>query len=96
MKTPVIETDDFTAYYDQYEDHTFLHCDVYRYNKSVKIDLRDSLKLLLAIRKSPLYCIHECGDEKHQKFLSMLEFTHVETRKCKDNKIIDIYMKEVT
>ena len=94
MKTPVIETNDFTAYYDQYEDHTFLHCDVYRYNKSVKTDLQQGLKLLLAIRKSPLFAIHELHDSKHLKFITMLGFKYLETRLCLDNCKRDIYVTE--
>ena len=96
MKTPVIETDDFTAYYDQHEDHTFLHCDVYRYNKSVKKELQQGLKLLLAIRKSPLFAIHELHDSKHLKFITMLGFKYLETRLCLDNCKRDIYVTEET
>lgn len=95
MKTPVIETGDFTAYYDQYEDKTFLHCDVFRYNKRVKNDLHAALKLLVALRRTPLFAIHETGDLKHLKFLSMLGFKYVETRNFEDTKLIEIYMKEV-
>jgi len=92
MKTPVIESDDFTAYYDQYEEHTFLHCDVYRYNKSVKRDLQDSLKLLLAIRKSPLFAIHEQHDNKHLKFLTMLGFEYLTETTCQDDIVRDVYI----
>ena len=94
MKTPVIETDDFIAYYDQYEEHTFLHCDVYRYNKAVKRDLNQGLKLLLLIRATPLFAIHDQEDIKHLKFLTMLDFEYLTTIKCKDEKNRDVYIIE--
>lgn len=94
MKTVVIETDDFTAYYDQHQEHTFLHCDVYRYNKSVKSDLQTGLKVLLALRHSPLFAIHEIHDSKHLKFITMLGFKYLETRLCLDSCTRDIYIKQ--
>lgn len=94
MKTVVIETDDFTAYYDQHQEHTFLHCDVHRYNKSVKSDLQTGLKVLLALRQSPLFAIHEIHDSKHLKFITMLGFEYLETRLCLDSCTRDIYIKQ--
>ena len=94
MKTPVIETDDFIAYYEQYEEHTFLHCDVYRYNRTVKRDLNQGLKLLLLIRVTPLFAIHDQEDIKHLKFLTMLGFDYLTTVSCQDKKLRDIYITD--
>lgn len=94
MKTPVIETDDFIAYYEQYEEHTFLHCDVYRYNRTVKRDLNQGLKLLLLIRATPLFAIHDQEDIKHLKFLTMLGFDYLTTVSCQDKKLRDIYITD--
>jgi len=94
IKTPVIETSSFTAYYEQYEEHTFLHCDVYRYNRTVKRDLKHGLKLLLLMRTTPLFAIHEQGDTKHLKFLTMLGFEYLTTTPCEDGKNRDIYITD--
>jgi hypothetical protein len=94
MKTVVIETDDFTAYYDQHQEHTFLHCDVYRYNSSVKSDLQTGLKVLSALRQTPLFALHEIHDSKHLKFITMLGFKYLETRLCLDGCTRDIYITQ--
>ena len=94
MKTVVIETDDFTAYYDQHQEHTFLHCDVYRYNRSVKTDLQTGLKVLSALRQTPLFALHEIHDSKHLKFITMLGFKYLETRLCLDGCTRDIYITQ--
>lgn len=95
MRARVIERDNYTVWFDQYEDQTFLHCEVYRYNKTVKFELINYLKFLLRIRQSPLYAIHERDDPKHLKFLTMLGFKYLETRVTATNKVIEIYHKEV-
>lgn len=92
MRARVIERDNYTVWFDQYEDQTFLHCKVYRYNKTVKFELINYLKFLLRLRKSPLYAIHERDDPKHLKFLTMLGFKYLETRICLDHLSRDIYV----
>ena len=94
MRARVIERSNYTVWFDQYEDQTFLHCNVYRYNKTVKKELQNYLQFLLRIRQSPLYAIHQIGDKKHKKFLQMLEFELFETRVTKNKETIEIYFKE--
>ena len=94
MRARVIERSNYTVWFDQYEDQTFLHCNVYRYNKTVKKELQNYLQFLLRIRQSPLYAIHQIGDKKHKKFLQMLEFELLETRVTKNKETIEIYFKE--
>jgi hypothetical protein len=92
-KAVVIEHPHFTAYLEQSGDYTFLHCDVTRYNKAVKRDLLRGLHLLLSMRKSPLFALHEQGDTKHHKFLTMLGFEFLTaTTDCPDEETRDIYI----
>ena len=95
MRARVIERDNYTVWFDQYEDQTFLHCEVYRYNKTVKFELKNYLQFLLRLRQSPLFAIHHLDDIKHKKFLLMLGFELLETRVTKTDEVIEIYHKEV-
>ena len=92
MRARVIERGNYTVWFDQHNDYTILHCNVYRYNKTVKKELKNYLKFLLRIRQSPLYALSERGDNKHVKFLTMLGFIYLETKVCLDNKTRDIYV----
>ena len=94
MKVPVIEAENFTAYYDFHGNHTFLHCDVFKYNRSVRKELQQGLKLLVNIRQSPLFAIHEQNDSKHLKFITMLGFEYLTTTVCRDNTARDIYITQ--
>ena len=92
MRARVIERSNYTVWFDQHNDYTFLHCNVYRYNKTVKKELQNYLQFLLRIRQSPLYALSERGDTKHVKFLTMLGFLYLETKVCLDEKTRDIYV----
>jgi hypothetical protein len=95
MKVPVMQTRDFDVFYELHDGHTWIHCDVRRYNKSVRNELIVALKLLMAIRETALYAVHEIDDKKHQKFITKLGFKYLQSNLCTDGKQRDIYIKEV-
>jgi len=91
MRTLVMERDSFTVHFEQVEQHTIVHCDVHRYNKTIKKELLENLDLLMSMRKSPLIAVH-MDDEKHRKFLVMMGFEMLVNGKCSDGKKHDIYI----
>jgi len=95
MKVPVIESDNFNVYYEHHDGLTWIHCDVFLYNKSVREELLMGMRLLMTLRETPLMALHEHGDFKHKKFLKMLGFSYQQTNLCVDGQARDIYRKEV-
>lgn len=76
MKTPVINTDDYTVYLENYSNNTFIHCDCYRWTKTVKQQLKTDFDKLVDIHGKPIFAIHELNDSKHLRFLDMMDFKY--------------------
>ena len=76
MKTPVINTDDYTVYFEYTYNNTFIHCDCYRWSKMVKLQLKSDIDKLVELHRKPIYAVHDIGDKKHLKFLKMLGFEY--------------------
>ena len=95
MRVPVIQSHNFDVFYEYHDGLTWIHCNVFRYNKSVKKELEMGMRLLMALRDTPLMCLHELDDIKHKKFIKMLGFKYQQTNLCHDGTIRDIYKKEV-
>lgn len=74
MKIPVVKSQDFTIYLEPYQGHTFIHCDVYHWTKTVKKALKAAFQSVLKIAPDP-FAIVTPGDPKHQKFLNMFGFS---------------------
>jgi len=92
MKVPVIETPSFTISLEFDSGYTLIHCEVFVYNKTVKRELQHALNLLLSIRQTPLLAVHDQGDTKHLKFLTLLGFEFLTTTECLDDNQRDIYI----
>ena len=76
MKTPVINTDDYTVYLEYFSNNTFIHCDCYRWTKTVKQHLKAAVDKLVDIHGKPIFAIHELNDNKHLRFLGMMDFKY--------------------
>ena len=76
MKTPVINTDDYTVYLEHFSNNTFIHCDCYRWTKTVKQQLKADFDKLVDIHGKPIFAIHETNDSKHLRFLNMMNFKY--------------------
>lgn len=76
MKTPVINTDDYTVYLEYFSNNTFIHCDCYRWTKTVKKQLKADFDKLVDIHGKPIFAIHELNDSKHLRFLDMMDFKY--------------------
>ena len=93
MKTPVIQSDDYIVYLEYYSNLSFIHCDCYRWNKTVKAALLADLDKLFEIHRKPMLAIHEIGDKKHLKFLRMVGFTFHNKIKGLDNIMRHLYTR---
>lgn len=74
MKTPVIQSKDYTVYFENYNGLTIIHCDCYRWTKETKRSLTEDWLKLQSIHRNPIYAIHEIDDDKHLKFITMMGF----------------------
>lgn len=92
MNVPVIETPNFTMSLEYESEQTFIHCEVFVYNKTVKREIQSAVNLLLSIRQTPLLAIPNIGDAKLVKFLTLLGFEFLMTTECLDSKERDIYI----
>lgn len=86
-----MERDHYSVHYEPVESHTIIHCDVRKYNKTIKKHLLKDLDLLMSMRVSPLITVH-MDDDKHRKFLEMMGFELLTNGSCSDGKAHDIYI----
>ena len=93
MKTPVIQSDNYIVYLEYFADLSFIHCDCYHWNKTVKAALLADLDKLFEIHRKPILAIHDVGDKKHLKFLRMVGFTFYNTIKGSDNIMRHLYIR---
>jgi hypothetical protein len=77
MKTPVINTDDYTVYLEHFYDNTFIHCDCHRWTKTVKQQLKADFDTLLKLHRKPIFALHDIPDIKHSKFIHMMGFEYL-------------------
>jgi len=76
MKTPVITSNDYIVYFEYAFNMTFIHCDCYRWSKSVKKQLKADFDKLVDIHRQSIFAIHELNDNKHLKFIDMMDFKY--------------------
>ena len=86
-----MERDHYSVHYEPVETHTVIHCDVHKYNKTIRKQLLEDLDLLMSMRISPLITVH-MDDDKHRKFLEMMGFELLTNGNCSDGKTHDIYI----
>ena len=86
-----MEREHYTVHYEPVESHTVIHCDVHKYNKTIRKQLLEDLDLLMSMRVSPLITVH-MDDDKHRKFLEMMGFELLTNGDCSDGKTHDIYI----
>lgn len=92
MKLPVVVCDDYTLYLENYLGFWFIHCDCSRWSKTVKQSMFDDL---VSIQHKDFYAIHEIGDKKHEKFLTLFGFEYLEDFVGADNKLRQRYVRRL-
>ena len=92
-KQPVITKKDYIVYLEFAFKMTFIHCDCFRWNKTVKTNLLKDLEKLASLRTEPLFAIHEIDDKKHLKFITMMGFKHFMDFTGADNKMRQLFVR---
>lgn len=95
MKTPVIRRKDYTVYFENHEGNTFIHCDCHRWNKTVKQNLIKDFDVLCSLQEVSIYALHDIGDSKHLKFLTMFGFEWLCDVTCIDDVVRQIFERKV-
>lgn len=74
LKVPVANNANFTIYFEQHVKGTFIHCDVSKYNSTVKREIMQAWSSIKELHGGPIYALHDFTDRKHEKFLKMFGF----------------------
>jgi hypothetical protein len=90
VKTPVVASDDYTLYLEDYNGFEFIHCDCRRWTNEVRKRMLDDL---VKLQKDDLYAIHEIEDAKHEKFLKLFGFKFLEDFVGADGKARQTYVR---
>lgn len=78
LKVPVVKRRDYTIYLEQANPTlTFIHCDVYRWSKTVLQNILTDWATLKELHGGPIYALHPPEDEKHLKFLRVVGMKYV-------------------
>jgi hypothetical protein len=96
IRIPVIHTENYTVFFQAIrinEDYcTFVHCDVREWSAQVLRSLRSDWNTLVDLHNGPLLALNEVGDEKHQHFLELFEFTYLQDIMGEDSTIRRLYI----
>jgi len=79
MKHPVLIKNNYRVYfekvlYNEIQEVLVVHCDVSRWNKTVKQQLIIDSYNLFSKQDKPIIAIHDKMDKKHLKFITMMGF----------------------
>jgi hypothetical protein len=74
LKVSVCITNDYVIRFEQHLQGTFVHCDVFNWNKSIKEKLQESWCSVANTHGGPIHALHDLHDQKHQKFLKLFGF----------------------
>lgn len=95
VKVPVIIRDHYIAYFEVWEGMTFIHCDVYKWNKTIRKDLENNFKSLKKLHRTPIYALHEQHlGSKHKKFLTKFGFKHFANHTDIEGNPVEIFINE--
>jgi hypothetical protein len=94
-KVPVVIRNEYIIYLERVEDSVFIHCDVFKWNKTTKKNLHDSLDTIIKLQGREIFALHTIGDTKHKKFLRMYGFKFLDTiRAGINNELQDLFVKK--
>jgi hypothetical protein len=94
-KVPVIEDEAFTAYLEEYSNLLFVHCDVYKWNKTTNKKMKAGLDFLVRKYNQPIFAAQIDNDNKHRKFLDMYGFKYIGVIKDFEGDNRTIFVKGV-
>jgi len=74
LKIPVIIRPNYIVYIEDFQGSQFLHCDVFKWNKTVFKQLKQDWETLKELHGGPLYCLKEEDTTGYLKFIKSLGF----------------------
>ena len=95
MKIPVVQRKEYVLYLERCYGLSFVHCDVFRWNKTTQASLAKDWETICLLHNEPIYAYHVVGDKKHLKFLQIYGFTYAFSMRGNDLKEVQIFRKEV-
>lgn len=75
MKIPVVYGDHYIFYFENVQGNTVLHCDCFKWTKSVKESLLSDFNTLTNLHRSDIYYFTNPENTKLKKLGAMLGFT---------------------
>lgn len=93
MKTPVVYNNNYIVYLELFDNHTFIHCDCFCWNKQVKLSLQKDVDTLVKLHNKVILALHDVEDDKHRKFLKLMKFEYHSDISCTDGKIRQIFTR---
>jgi hypothetical protein len=95
LKAVVISNRFYTVFFEQYQNLTFIHIDVsVSYTATVKQLMLQDLKVLMALRDSPLFALHDPDDLKHKKFLKLMGFSYLQNVPMTSGSVREVFIKD--
>ena len=95
MKTPVAYNHNYILYFDYFDGQTFIHCDCFKWNKKVRLELQQDVSTLVSLHKKPILALHDIEDIKHRKFLKLMKFESHSDIACTDGKTRQIFTRSL-
>ena len=96
MKIPVVLHKNYMLYIEEHEGRLFIHCDVYKWNKTTKKSLDNSLQQVFNLYGRDIYALHENTDNnKHRKFLELYKFQLYSTEMGLDGLSHQVWRKQI-
>jgi len=91
-KVPVVNKPNYTIWLENYKNiATFIHADVYKYNKSVRQEFGKDLNKLMDLHQNPLYVLTQSDNKKLKKFMNIYGLTLDHTPFCNDGIEREVY-----
>ena len=100
MRVPVVERDDYTIWFQPYEDVdgeviTFIHCEIHTpWTKQVKLAVAADYSQLRDMTRQAFYTLSAPTDTKHHKFLTIFGFKHHKDVQLGDGSVKHIFISE--
>jgi hypothetical protein len=91
-KVPVVNKPEYTIWLENYKNiATFIHADVYKYNKTVRQEFGRDLNLLVDLHSFPLYVLTNKNNTKLKKFMSIYGLVLDHKPLCDDGIEREVY-----
>jgi len=91
-KVAVANKPEYTIWLENYKNiATFIHADVYKYNKTIRQEFGKDLDLLADLHNLPLYVLTHKDNKKLKKFMSIYGLVLDHTPLCDDGIEREVY-----